>query len=58
MNTPPSAVGAAAYGADNQLGLSQMGPSVISRRDEFVSIIASAGADGLIKRLQDRTQTV
>jgi len=28
------------------------------RRDEFASIIASGGADGLIKRLQDRTQTL
>ena len=27
-----------------------------TRRDEFASIIASGGADGLIKRLQDRTQ--
>jgi phospholipid transport system substrate-binding protein len=29
-----------------------------TRRDEFASIIASGGADGLIKRLQDRTQTL
>jgi phospholipid transport system substrate-binding protein len=29
-----------------------------TRRDEFASIIASSGADGLIKRLQDRTQTL
>ena len=29
-----------------------------TRRDEFASIIASGGADGLIKRLQDRTQNV
>ncbi|HKF09617.1 MAG TPA: ABC transporter substrate-binding protein [Xanthobacteraceae bacterium] len=28
------------------------------RRDEFTSIIASGGADALIKRLQDRTQTL
>jgi phospholipid transport system substrate-binding protein len=28
------------------------------RRDEFSSIIASGGADGLIKRLQDRTQSL
>jgi phospholipid transport system substrate-binding protein len=28
------------------------------RRDEFASIIASGGADGLIKRLQDRTQAL
>jgi len=28
------------------------------RRDEFASIIASAGANGLIKRLQDRTQNL
>jgi phospholipid transport system substrate-binding protein len=28
------------------------------RRDEFASIITSGGADGLIKRLQDRTQTL
>ena len=27
-----------------------------TRRDEFASIIASSGADGLIKRLHDRTQ--
>jgi phospholipid transport system substrate-binding protein len=27
-----------------------------TRRDEFASIIASGGADGLIKRLQDRTE--
>jgi phospholipid transport system substrate-binding protein len=29
-----------------------------TRRDEFASIIASGGADGLIKRLQDRTETL
>jgi phospholipid transport system substrate-binding protein len=29
-----------------------------TRRDEFSSIIASGGADGLIKRLQDRTQAL
>ena len=29
-----------------------------TRRDEFASIIASGGADGLIKRLQDRTQSL
>lgn len=29
-----------------------------TRRDEFASIIASGGADGLIKRLQERTQTL
>jgi phospholipid transport system substrate-binding protein len=29
-----------------------------TRRDEFSSIIASGGADGLIKRLQERTQTL
>jgi phospholipid transport system substrate-binding protein len=29
-----------------------------TRRDEFASVIASGGADGLIKRLQDRTQTL
>ena len=29
-----------------------------TRRDEFASIIASGGADGLIKRLQQRTQTL
>jgi phospholipid transport system substrate-binding protein len=29
-----------------------------TRRDEFASIIASGGAEGLIKRLQDRTQTL
>jgi phospholipid transport system substrate-binding protein len=29
-----------------------------TRRDEFTSIIAAGGADGLIKRLQDRTQTL
>jgi phospholipid transport system substrate-binding protein len=28
------------------------------RRDEFTSIIASGGADGLIKRLQDRTESL
>jgi phospholipid transport system substrate-binding protein len=28
------------------------------RRDEFASIIASGGADGLIKRLQDRTESL
>ena len=27
-----------------------------TRRDEFASIIASGGANGLIKRLQERTQ--
>jgi phospholipid transport system substrate-binding protein len=27
-----------------------------TRRDEFGSIIASGGAEGLIKRLNDRTQ--
>jgi hypothetical protein len=29
-----------------------------TRRDEFASIISSGGADGLIKRLQDRTRTL
>jgi len=29
-----------------------------TRRDEFASIIASGGADGLIKRLGERTQTL
>ena len=29
-----------------------------TRRDEFASIIASGGADGLIKRLQDRTESL
>jgi phospholipid transport system substrate-binding protein len=29
-----------------------------TRRDEFSSIIASGGADGLIKRLQDRAQSL
>jgi phospholipid transport system substrate-binding protein len=29
-----------------------------TRRDEFGSIIATGGADGLIKRLQDRTQSL
>jgi phospholipid transport system substrate-binding protein len=29
-----------------------------TRRDEFASIIASGGAEGLIKRLQDRTQSL
>jgi phospholipid transport system substrate-binding protein len=29
-----------------------------TRRDEFASIIASGGADGLIKRLHDRTETL
>jgi len=29
-----------------------------TRRDEFSSIIASGGADGLIKRLRDRTETL
>ncbi len=29
-----------------------------TRRDEFASIIASGGADGLIKRLQERTQNL
>ena len=29
-----------------------------TRRDEFASIIISGGADGLIKRLQDRTQSL
>jgi phospholipid transport system substrate-binding protein len=29
-----------------------------TRRDEFASIIASGGADGLIKRLHDRAQTL
>jgi phospholipid transport system substrate-binding protein len=29
-----------------------------TRRDEFASIIASGGADGLIKRLNDRTQSL
>ena len=29
-----------------------------TRRDEFGSIIAAGGADGLIKRLQERTQTL
>ena len=29
-----------------------------TRRDEFASIIASGGADGLIKRLQDRTRSL
>ena len=29
-----------------------------TRRDEFASIIASGGADGLLKRLQDRTQSL
>lgn len=29
-----------------------------TRRDEFASIIAAGGADGLIKRLRDRTETL
>ena len=29
-----------------------------TRRDEFASIIASGGADGLVKRLHERTQTL
>jgi phospholipid transport system substrate-binding protein len=29
-----------------------------TRRDEFASVIASGGADGLIKRLQERTQSL
>ena len=29
-----------------------------TRRDEFASIISSDGADGLIKRLQARTQSL
>ena len=29
-----------------------------TRRDEFASIIASGGADGLIRRLQERTQAL
>jgi phospholipid transport system substrate-binding protein len=29
-----------------------------TRRDEFASIIATGGADGLIKKLQDRTQSL
>ena len=29
-----------------------------TRRDEFASIIASGGADGLIKKLRERTQTL
>src|ERR1700730_3282731 len=29
-----------------------------TRRDEFASIIASGGADGLIKKLRDRTETL
>jgi phospholipid transport system substrate-binding protein len=29
-----------------------------TRRDEFASLIASGGAEGLIKRLQDRTQSL
>jgi phospholipid transport system substrate-binding protein len=29
-----------------------------TRRDEFASIIASGGADGLVKRLQERTQAL
>ncbi|MFL4967455.1 MAG: ABC transporter substrate-binding protein [Xanthobacteraceae bacterium] len=29
-----------------------------TRRDEFASIITAGGADGLIKRLQDRTQSL
>ena len=29
-----------------------------TRRDEFTSIIASGGADGLIKRLEERTQSL
>ncbi len=29
-----------------------------TRRDEFASIIAAGGADGLIKRLQERTQSL
>jgi phospholipid transport system substrate-binding protein len=29
-----------------------------TRRDEFASIVASGGADGLIKRMQDRTQSL
>ena len=29
-----------------------------TRRDEFASIITSGGADGLIKRLRDRTQSL
>jgi phospholipid transport system substrate-binding protein len=28
------------------------------RRDEFASIITSSGADGLIQRLQERTQSL
>jgi phospholipid transport system substrate-binding protein len=29
-----------------------------TRRDEFASIIASGGADGLIRRLRERTETL
>jgi phospholipid transport system substrate-binding protein len=29
-----------------------------TRRDEFASIIAAGGADGLIKKLRDRTETL
>ena len=29
-----------------------------TRRDEFASIIAAGGADGLVKRLNERTQTL
>lgn len=29
-----------------------------TRRDEFASILAAGGADGLVKRLQERTQTL
>jgi phospholipid transport system substrate-binding protein len=29
-----------------------------TRRDEFASIIAAGGADGLIKRLHERTETL
>jgi len=28
------------------------------RRDEFASVIAAGGADGLISRLQNRTQSL
>jgi len=29
-----------------------------TRRDEFASIISSGGADGLIKKLRERTRTL
>jgi len=47
-------------GSDNQVDVYLNGTisDLAMRRDEFASIIASGGADGLIKRLHDRAESL